>query len=133
MSLRAAVMVALAVLYLACLMLAPGGSLATLEPHAALLSPRLAHPLGTDDLGRDMLAALLQGGRTSLTVATIATVLALAVGLLAGLLAGLGPALLDEALMRVAEITAACPRCSWRCWWRRCSAGPPGTSPCYSA
>jgi peptide/nickel transport system permease protein len=99
----------LAVLYLACLMLAPGGSLATLEPHAALLSPRLAHPLGTDDLGRDMLAALLQGGRTSLTVAAIATVLALSIGLLAGLVAGSGPPLLDEALMRGAEITASLP------------------------
>jgi peptide/nickel transport system permease protein len=99
----------LAVLYMACLLLAPGGSLATLEPHAALLSPRLAHPLGTDDLGRDMLAALLQGGRTSLTVAAIATALALAIGLLAGLVAGVGPALLDEVLMRGAEITASLP------------------------
>lgn len=109
MSLRAAAFVALTALYLACLALAPGGSLATLEPHAALLSPRLAHPLGTDELGRDMLAALLQGGRTSLTVAAIATLLALTVGLLWGLAAGLGPALVDEALMRAAEVTASLP------------------------
>jgi len=95
--------------YLACLVLAPAGSLATLAPHTALLSPRLDHPLGTDDLGRDMLAALLQGGRTSLSVAAIATSLALLIGLLAGLVAGLGPALVDEALMRVAEITASLP------------------------
>lgn len=99
----------LACLYLACLILAPGGSLTTLEAHAALLSPRLAHPFGTDDLGRDMLAALLQGGRTSLTVATVATLLALTIGLVVGLVAGIGPALLDEALMRVAEITASLP------------------------
>jgi peptide/nickel transport system permease protein len=106
---RAIAMSALAALYLACLLLAPGGSLATLEPNAALLSPRLAHPLGTDDLGRDMLAALLQGGRTSLMVAAVATLLALALGLLVGLAAGLGPAPLDEVLMRVAEITASLP------------------------
>ena len=106
---RAAAAVALAALYLACLLLASAGSLATLEAHAAFLPPRPAHPLGTDDLGRDMLAALLQGGRTSLTVASVATLLALAIGLLVGLVAGLGPALLDEALMRVAEITASLP------------------------
>ncbi len=109
MSLRWAAMAGMAALYLACLLLAPAGSLATLEPHVALLSPRLAHPLGTDDLGRDMLAALLQGGRTSLSVALVATVLALAIGLLVGLLAGLGPALLDEVVMRLAEMTAGLP------------------------
>jgi peptide/nickel transport system permease protein len=109
MSPRAAAIFGLAVLYVACLLLAPGGSLATLEPHAALLSPRMAHPLGTDDLGRDLLAALLQGGRTSLTVAALATTLALTIGLLVGLTAGLGPAPLDEGLMRLAEITASLP------------------------
>jgi peptide/nickel transport system permease protein len=109
MSARAAAILALAALYLACWLLAPGGSLAALEAHAALLSPRLAHPLGTDDLGRDLLAAVLQGGRTSLTVAALATLLALTLGLAVGLAAGLGPAPLDEGLMRLAEITASLP------------------------
>lgn len=109
MNARVAAAVALAALYLACLLLAPAGSLATLEPHAAFLPPRPAHPLGTDDLGRDLLAALLQGGRTSLTVASVATLLALTIGLMVGLVAGIGPALLDEALMRMAEITASLP------------------------
>lgn len=99
----------LVALYLACLILAPAGSLATLPGGAPLLSPRLGHPLGTDDLGRDMLAALLQGGRNSLAVAAVATALALGLGLMAGLLAGLGPPLLDEAMMRLGEITASLP------------------------
>jgi peptide/nickel transport system permease protein len=109
MSLRAAALALLAALYLACAAFAPAGALATLEAHDALLPPRLAHPLGTDDLGRDMLAALLQGGRTSLFVASVATLLALCLGLALGLAAGLGPPLLDEALMRLAEITASLP------------------------
>lgn len=106
---RLAALLALLALYLACVALAPSGSLAMLPSHAALLAPSMAHPLGTDDLGRDLLAALLQGGRTSLTVAAIATALALGIGLLAGLIAGLRHGLLDELLMRGAEITASLP------------------------
>lgn len=109
MRVRQAAILALLALYLACVALAPSGSLAMLPSHAALLAPSMAHPLGTDDLGRDMLAALLQGGRTSLTVAVIATALALVIGLSAGLIAGLGDGLLDECLMRVAEITVSLP------------------------
>jgi peptide/nickel transport system permease protein len=106
---RAAAICGLAGLYLACLLLAPGASLAALEPHAALLPPGMTHPLGTDDLGHDLLAALLQGGRTSLTVAALATILALCIGLVVGLAAGLAPVPVDEGLMRVAEITASLP------------------------
>lgn len=96
-------------LLIACSLLAPPGSLASLAPHAALIPPSLAHPLGTDDLGRDMLAALLQGGQTSLFVATVASALALLIGLGAGLVSGIGSAALDDAMMRVTEITASLP------------------------
>jgi peptide/nickel transport system permease protein len=100
---------ALAALYLACLLLAPSGALPNLPQHAPLLPPSLAHPLGTDDLGRDLLSAVWQGGRTSLTVAGIATLLALALGALVGLAAGLVRGVADEALMRSAEIVASLP------------------------
>lgn len=96
-------------LYVACSMLAPVGALPSLPVHAALQPPSLAHPFGTDDLGRDMVQALLQGGRTSLGVATVATALALCLGLALGLMAGLGPSFIDEALMRLAEIVASLP------------------------
>lgn len=96
-------------LYLACLLLAPAGALPDLARHAPLLAPSLAHPLGTDDLGRDVLAAVLQGGRSSLWVAGLATLLALALGLVVGLLAGLARGLADEALMRGAEVVASLP------------------------
>lgn len=95
--------------YLVCLALAPEGSLATLPVHAALSPPSLAHPLGTDDLGRDVLLALVQGGKTSLTVASGATVLTITIGLLFGLLAALGPPIVDEATMRFGEVVASLP------------------------
>jgi len=99
----------LAALYLACLALSPGGSVATLPAGAALQPPSLAHPFGTDDLGRDLLAAALQGGRTSLEVAGIATLLAALLGLSVGLVAGLGAPWLDEAAMRLTEVVASLP------------------------
>ncbi|MFZ9633494.1 MAG: ABC transporter permease, partial [Alphaproteobacteria bacterium] len=77
--------------------------LARLEP------PSLAHPLGTDDLGRDLLARLLHGGRVSLLVgvvaATIAAVLGTGLGLAAGYLGGR----LDSILMRLTDLVIALP------------------------
>src|SRR5690606_12628996 len=61
--------------------------------------PNAAHPLGTDDLGRDVLARNLYGGRISLAVGVVAMVLAIAFGTLIGALSGYFPAL-DNPLMR---------------------------------
>lgn len=64
------------------------------EPTRTDLQARLAlpgtenHPLGTDELGRDLLARLLYGGRNSLSIAFSATILALFIGIIPGLLAG---------------------------------------------
>ncbi|WP_198368440.1 ABC transporter permease subunit [Roseomonas rosulenta] len=102
---RLAVLLLLA-FYAACLVFAPAGAL---PAHAALLPPSLAHPLGTDELGRDMLLALLQAGRSSLLVAGVTTAVALVLGLGAGVGAAIGPPLLDEVLMRLAEIVASLP------------------------
>lgn len=102
-------LLALASLYIACLVLAPGGALPDLPRHPPLLPPSLSHPFGTDDLGRDLLTGALQGGRTSLSVAGLATALALALGLAWGLVAGLARGATDEALMRVAELVASLP------------------------
>lgn len=106
---RLGILAALGLLYLLCLVLAPAGALDMLPLGQPFRAPSLAHPLGTDDLGRDLLAALAQGGRTSLFVAAIATLLALGVGGIVGLAAGLGPSLLDEALMRAADIVLSLP------------------------
>ena len=62
-----------------------------------------AFPLGTDRLGRDVLAGLIHGARTSLAVGLAAAAAALAMGLCVGLAAGFAGELLDEALMRVVD------------------------------
>jgi peptide/nickel transport system permease protein len=50
--------------------------------------PSLTHPMGTDELGRDVLARILAGGRVSLSVGILATALALLIGTLVGAFAG---------------------------------------------
>ncbi len=50
--------------------------------------PSLAHPMGTDNIGRDIFAQVLQGGRVSLAVGVTAMLLALFLGTLIGVLAG---------------------------------------------
>jgi peptide/nickel transport system permease protein len=62
-----------------------------------------AFPLGTDRLGRDVLAGLIHGTRTSLTVGLAAAIAALALGTCIGLAAGFAGGLVDEALMRVVD------------------------------
>ena len=56
---------------------------------ARLKGPSLAHPLGTDDLGQDLLARMLYGGRISLAVGMAAMLMAITVGVIIGALAGM--------------------------------------------
>ncbi|MEI1250796.1 ABC transporter permease [Rhizobium aouanii] len=71
----------------------------------ALLAPFTdpGFPLGTDRLGRDVLAGLLYGARTSLAVGLAAAFAAMVLGLCVGLAAGFAGGLVDEALMRVVD------------------------------
>lgn len=73
------------------------------------LPPSAAHWLGTDDMGRDVLSRLLHGGRTSLFVAGLATVLAGVLGVGLGMLAGYAGGRLDNLIMRATEIVMAFP------------------------
>jgi peptide/nickel transport system permease protein len=93
----------------AILVFAPGGDLSHLSSASPMLSPSLAHPLGTDDLGRDLCTAVAQGMRTSLLVGAGVTLIAQLIGITVGLVAGLAPPLLDEVLMRAADIAASLP------------------------
>lgn len=68
-----------------------------------------AHPLGTDDLGRDEFARLLAGARVSLTVGLSVVVLAAIVGLTVGLIAGYREGRLGWLLMRIVDIGLALP------------------------
>ena len=67
-----------------------------------------AHPLGTDNLGRDTLARLLSGGRVSIAVGVTAMLLSILIGTLVGVLAGFAR-LLDGPLMRLTDLFLALP------------------------
>ncbi|MFT4286175.1 ABC transporter permease [Nocardioides sp.] len=68
-----------------------------------------AHPLGTDELGRDILVRVLYGGRPALGISVVAALLSTALGLTLALLAALGGGLWDGLLGRVADIQLAIP------------------------
>ncbi|MEZ4633464.1 MAG: ABC transporter permease [Caldilineaceae bacterium] len=75
----------------------------------ASIAPSPEFPLGTDDLGRDMLARNLYGGRVSLAVGFVAMALAIAFGTLIGALSGYF-AFLDNPLMRFTDMMLALPQ-----------------------
>jgi len=79
-----------------------------LDIKAKNLGPTLAHPFGTDNLGRDMLAQVLQGGRISLAVGVTAMLLALLLGTVIGILAGFFK-WLDGPLMRFTDLFLSLP------------------------
>ena len=81
------------------------------EPNIAekFQPPSLAHPLGTDALGRDMWARLLFGARTSLTVGLAVVALSALIGTLLGALAGYFGGWIDEVIMRITDIFLAFP------------------------
>ena len=74
-----------------------------------LTEPSLAHPLGTDELGRDVLLRLLAGGRVSLVIGIAAAVAAAAVGTSIGLAAGYLGGWTDRVLMRGTDAMIALP------------------------
>ncbi|HXS42312.1 MAG TPA: ABC transporter permease [Stellaceae bacterium] len=74
-----------------------------------LAGPSLAHPLGTDEIGRDLLLRLLEGGRISLLVGIVAAIAAAGFGTMIGLLAGYRGGRLDAALMRLTDGIIALP------------------------
>ena len=79
-----------------------------LDPLVANQPPSADHPLGTDNLGRDMLAQTLAGGQISLAVGVTAMLISVTLGVLVGILAGYFP-LLDNPLMRLTDMFLALP------------------------
>ena len=71
--------------------------------------PTLEHPMGTDDLGRDLYTRMLYGGRISLTVGIFAALISTIIGALMGALAGFYGGRTDNGLMRFTEIMIAIP------------------------
>lgn len=75
----------------------------------SMLSPSLGHPFGTDDLGRDMLARILLGGRVSLAVGFSAMIISITLGTLIGSTAGFLGGRIDNVLMRLTDLFLALP------------------------
>jgi len=76
---------------------------------AILAAPSKAYPLGTDSLGRDVLARLMLGGQLSLEVGFAAAIVAMAFGTFYGLLSGMIGGYADTVLMRVVDVIIALP------------------------
>jgi oligopeptide transport system permease protein len=72
-------------------------------------APSAVHPFGTDDLGRDVLARVAYGGRISLMVGLVATLVSLLVGVSYGAVAGFRGGTLDLLMMRVVDILDSLP------------------------
>ena len=77
---------------------------------ATLQGPSPAHPLGTDDLGQDLLARMLYGGRISLAVGFAAMVVSTVVGVLVGAFAGMSRKYADPILMWVTDLFLSLPQ-----------------------
>jgi oligopeptide transport system permease protein len=71
--------------------------------------PSAAHWLGTDTLGRDLFARVLYGGRISLLVGLVATVVALTIGVSYGAISGFFGGKIDAVMMRIVDIMYALP------------------------
>jgi len=104
----------LILLFLFCFM---GPALWRTDPNAqnilsvseTLAPPSLAHPLGTDDVGRDTLARVMAGGRVSLSVGLASMLLAILLGIGIGAFAGYYGGLVDNVLMRFTDVILAVP------------------------
>lgn len=73
------------------------------------LPPSAEHPLGTNDVGQDLLSELIFGARVSLTVGVVAAVVALVIGTVIGILAGYYPKRLGAVLMRFVDVVLILP------------------------
>ena len=102
------IVVALLVIAVAAPLLAPYNPDAT-SWTAVRKAPSLAHWMGTDENGRDVLSRVIFGARASLLAGLVSVVIALVIGVPLGLLAGSAGGLLDAAIGRVVDAMLACP------------------------
>lgn len=79
------------------------------EKADVLQPPSMAHWLGTDDLGRDVLKAIIAGSRVSLIVGILATCISMVIGTSVGILSGYAGGQVDNVLMRLTDIFLVLP------------------------
>lgn len=78
--------------------------------NARLQGPSLRHPFGTDDLGQDLLARMLYGGRISVAVGLAAMLIAIVFGVIIGAIAGTARGSIDTALMWLTDLFLSLPQ-----------------------
>ncbi|HUL01187.1 MAG TPA: ABC transporter permease [Nitrospirota bacterium] len=81
----------------------------TIDIKNILVGPSFTHPLGTDDLGRDVLSRMLWGGRISLEVGFVAVGIATILGIVLGAIAGYYGGYIDSIIMRAVDIMLSIP------------------------
>lgn len=81
----------------------------TMEVRNRFQPPSLAHPFGTDDFGRDVLARVLYGGRTVLLTGFASVLAAMSVGIVIGKLSAYRGGRLDDLLMRLMDVMLSFP------------------------
>jgi peptide/nickel transport system permease protein len=81
----------------------------TIDLKALNKGPSAVHWLGSDGVGRDVLARLLQGGRVSLIVATCSVAVSLVIGFLVGAIASFGGRAVDSVVMRLVDLAMTLP------------------------
>lgn len=74
-----------------------------------LAAPSFAHPLGTDELGRDILSRIIYGSRVSLCIGLFPTFISIVIGMILGLIAGYYGGVVDKIIMRLADVMLAFP------------------------
>lgn len=74
-----------------------------------LISPNEKHPMGTDQLGRDVLSRIVYGARVSIAATTVATIIIMILGLTIGTIAGYFGGIIDQTIMRIVDILLAFP------------------------
>jgi ABC-type dipeptide/oligopeptide/nickel transport system permease subunit len=104
----AAIVVALVVVALGADVLAPQSPI-TSDQSQTFAQPSADHPLGTDQLGRDMLSRVIHGSRVSLLVGVSSVILALGIGVPLGLIAGYVGGRVDGLVMRAMDLVLAFP------------------------
>jgi len=107
-ALGAAILVLLVCLAVFAPSIAPYDPAAT-NARVGLQSPSRAHPMGTDQLGRDILSRIAHGARLSMVVAVAAVGISMVIGTLLGLVTGYLRGLVDDLVMRLLEIQLAFP------------------------
>ena len=100
-----------------------------------LLPPSFSHPMGTDELGRDVLSRVIWGARISLPTGFVVVAIGSVIGVLYGAVAAFVGGKIEEAMMRVTDLFLCFPPSSWP--WPSpppsASAGPTPSSPWWSS